>query len=144
MEPTTTGSGERSGRDSGTRVLVECEDPTIQDGVARVLREGGYAVTQCGGPASRVAGACPLVARGHCALIEDADVVVHALDPAEGEHRLILHAIRQRVPETPVVVEVAHEYERRHADLLAGCEPVRFPMTRQGLLDAVAAVTFTD
>jgi len=125
----------------GPRALVECEDAVVQDGLARVLRESGYAVATCGGPQTRASHTCPLVTEGHCGLVEDADVVVHALDAADADDRTILYAIRERVPETPVVVEVPLSATGRDDALLAGYETVRYPVTRQALLDALEAAT---
>jgi len=124
--PTTSGVSTRR------RVLVECDDPTIQDGLARVLDESGYEVSVCAGPASRTAG-CPLVAGGHCGLVENAQVVVHALDPAVLPNREVLAALGVGCPDTPIIVE---------AGFASGDEPpnvrrVRFPVSRAALLDAV-------
>jgi hypothetical protein len=126
---------------TGPRALVECEDPAVQDGLVRVLQEQGYAVAACAGPRARSSGACPLVERGACGLVFEADVVVHALDDADPAYREVLGAIRRRSPGTPVVVEVGPGVARSDDELLAACEQLRFPMTRQSLLDAVSRVT---
>jgi len=115
-----------------SRVLVECDDPAIQDGLERVLRESGYEVSLCAGPASRSSG-CPLVVSGQCGLVEDAQVVVHALDHTDRSNRDVLAALVRSAPDTPIVVE---------AGLVAEDEPgdarrVRFPMSRGALLDAI-------
>jgi CheY-like chemotaxis protein len=127
------------GDTSGPRVLLECEDASIQDGAERALRELGYAVAVCGGPATRNAGRCPLVAEGRCGLVEDADVVVHALDPDRDEHCEVLSAIRQHRPDTPVVVEVSSVAGTQDPAALAARHHVRYPMTRESLLAAVEA-----
>lgn len=124
---------------TGRRVLLECDDTTVQDGVERVLRESGYAVAVCCGPATRIAGRCPLVHEGRCGLVEEADVVVHALDPSRSEHREVLAAIEHERPRTPVVVEVTDGGDRREAELLAPTYRVRYPMSRETLLSAVDA-----
>jgi hypothetical protein len=121
------------------RALVECQDAAVQDGLARALRESGYSVATCGGPETRASHTCPLVTEGRCGLVEDADVVVHALDSAAETHRTVLYAIRDRVPDTPVVVEVtAADRDDARA---AGYETVRYPVSRQALLDALVAAT---
>jgi CheY-like chemotaxis protein len=125
----------------GPRVLLECEDASIQDGAERALRENGYAVAVCNGPATRSSGLCTLVTDGRCGLIDDADVVVHALDPDRDEHCEVLSAIRQHRPDTPVVVEVSNGADMRDPALLAAMHHVRYPMTRESLLAAVQAAT---
>ena len=114
------------------RVLVECDEPAIQDGLARVLRESGYAVSECAGPASRSHG-CPLVVSGQCGLVEDAQVVVHALSPADRSNREVLAALVQSHPDTPIVVEADLVVEDESGDV----RRVRFPMSRAALLDAI-------
>lgn len=103
----------------GPRVLVECDDAAVQDGVARALREQGYSVAACAGPRGRTAGTCPLVERHRCGLVEGADVVVHALDPTDPAHRAVLASVHEHVPGLPVV------------------DAADVPMTREPLLAAV-------
>lgn len=117
------------------RVLVECDDPTIQDGLERVLRESGYTVSLCGGPASRGSG-CPLVISGQCGLVDDAQVVVHALDHTDHSNREVLAALVQNAPDTPIVVETGLIAEGESGDV----RRVRFPMSRAALLDAIQRV----
>ena len=61
-----------------TRVLIENPEPSELWGYADALRSAGYEVATCGGPGEHEGGpgACPLLAEGHCALIEGADVLV--------------------------------------------------------------------
>lgn len=126
---------------TGRRALIECEDPTIQDGLTRVLHEHGYTVAVCGGPTARTARTCPLVVDGSCQLLEGANVVLHLLDAAEPANRAILASIRDRVPETPVVVEVGPTDENVLDDAVVGCEQVGYPVGRQALIDAVDRAT---
>jgi hypothetical protein len=114
------------------RVLVECDDPTIQDGLERVLRESGYAVSICAGPASRSSG-CPLVLSGQCGLVEDAEVVVHTLDPVDPSNREVLAALARHSSDTPVVIEAHLIAEDQSGDV----RRVRFPMSRATLIGAV-------
>ena len=114
------------------RVLVECDDPTIQDGLERVLRETGYEVSLCAGPTSRSSG-CPLVVSGQCGLVEDAQVVVHALDHADSSNRAVLAALVRSAPDTPIVAEAGLVAEDKSGDV----RRVRFPMSRAALLDTI-------
>ena len=114
------------------RVLVECDDPAIQDGLERVLRESGYTVSLCGGPASRGSG-CPLVVSGQCGLVEDAHVVVHAPDHTDHSNREVLAALVQSAPDTPIVVEAGLVADGESGD----ARRVWFPMSRAALLDAI-------
>ena len=126
---------------AGPRVLLECEDASIQDGIERALRAHGYAVAECAGPATRSSGECPLVTDGRCGLVEDADVIVHALDPNRAEHCEVLTAIRLHRPDTPVIVEVSNAPDPRGQALPAPEQQVRYPMTTDHLLAAVLAAT---
>lgn len=121
-----------SGAPAVRRVLVECDDPAVQDGLERVLRESGYDVSVCAGPGSRSSG-CPLVVSGHCGLVDDAQVVVHALDDADSSNREILTALMQSSPDTPIVVEAGLVAEDESGDV----RRVRFPISRAALLDAI-------
>lgn len=117
---------------SAPRVLLECENPTIQDGLERVLHENGFVVSVCAGPSSRSSG-CALLEHGRCGLVDDAQIVVHALDPTDPSNREVLATLMQGHAHASIVVE---------ADLVTGDEPgnvrrVRFPMSRGALLDAV-------
>jgi len=114
------------------RVLVECDDSTIQDGLERVLRESGYEVSLCAGPGSRSSG-CPLVVSGQCGLVEDAQVVVHALDHTDSSNREVLAALMRSAPDTPIVVEAGLVAEDNSGDV----RRVRFPISRAALLDAI-------
>lgn len=119
---------------AGPRALVECDDPAVQDGLVRALREEGYDVAACAGPHARGSGVCPLVERGECGLVADADVVVHVLDGADERHRAVLAAVRDSA-NTPVVVEVTTAGGDDVA--FAGCQRVPYPITRTTLLAAV-------
>lgn len=120
---------------TGLRALVECDDPAVQDGLVRVLHEQGYAVATCAGPRSRGSSQCPLVVEGACGLVEGADVVVHALDASDPAHREVLAEVSRRAPGAAVVAEAPPSAAAATAD--AGCEWVRYPITRGGLVDAL-------
>ncbi len=114
------------------RVLVECDDPTIQDGLERTLRDSGYQVSVCAGPASRSSG-CPLVVSGQCGLVEDAQVVVHALDQGDHSNLEVLAALLRDAPDTPVVIEAGLAGEGESGDV----RRVQFPISRASLLEAI-------
>jgi uncharacterized protein (DUF433 family) len=82
-------------------------------------------------------GACPLLTDGHCGLVEDAHVIVHALDPANATHREVLAAVVETCPGTPVVVDTrtAHDHE---IDLTRGdIRLVDYPLSRNGIIEAI-------
>ena len=122
---------------TGLRVLVECEDRAVQDGVERALRTAGYVTAACAGPASRHSGECPLVVDGRCGLVEDADVVVHAFDPDRADLAQVLAAIRDHFPDKPVIVEVSTGTDVRDRDVVATCHTLRFPLTAGSLVEIV-------
>jgi len=125
----------------GFRVLVECEDPTVQDGLERALRSAGHATAACAGPASRHSGQCPLVVNGRCGLVEDADVVVHAFDPDRTDLAQVLHAIRDRCPNTPVIVEESPRTDARAMNTVPACHTLRYPTTAGAVVDTVHTIT---
>lgn len=140
MPGSPEGAGTAEWRQAGRpRVLVEHEDGAVQAGAERILREGGYDVATCGGPTTFRRARCPVVTTGRCALAEEADVIVHALNPDHPLNASVLQALKDRYPETPIVVEVPGPAVERHTDLLASCSVLPFPMTRESLLDAVEA-----
>ena len=122
------------------RVLVECEEPTVQDGLERALRSAGHATAACAGPASRGSGHCPLVVDGRCGLVEDADVVVHAFDPDRADLAQVLHAIHDRCPMTPVIVEVSSGTDVRATSAIAACHTLRYPATAGAVVDTVHSI----
>lgn len=120
---------------TGPRALVECDDPVVQDGLVRALRQHGYAVAACAGPHARAAERCPLVDHGSCGLVTDADVVVHTLDAADPGHREVLAAVRRHAPDVPVLVESTGSGNGPE-----GCEILRYPLTTGSVIDAVDRV----
>lgn len=138
--------GQTGWNDDGLRprVLLETTDGAINWAAARALHRHGYAVATCRGPNALGRRGCPLVHTGRCELMEQADVVVHALDPDDPEHAEVLEATKVRHPETPLVVEMTRRQAEEHAELLHGCRHLRYPMTRQSLLRSVAQVLGTD
>lgn len=100
------------------RVLIENPDRADLWAHAEVLREAGYDVAVCGGPTPApepvtwfrrifTAGPepqertlCPLVAHGHCPLVEGADVVVSTTSLTDGDE---IHA-KLRAKSAPALV----------------------------------------
>ncbi len=112
------------------RVLVEAADGAVRSAMQWLLEQDGYEVAACGGPEEFRAGACPLVETGRCSTAEGADVIVNSLGMECGHGKTwdVLRAVRERVSDTPVVVEIAQPRVASHADELAGCRVAPFPM----------------
>jgi hypothetical protein len=119
------------------RVLIENSDYGTAYAAERILERRGYEVSVCGGPDHLRGRRCPLVAEGRCELVDDADVVVHGLDPDRPDHRAVLAALREERPSVPIVAEMTAAAAERHADLLEGCTVVSFPVTTEPLRAAV-------
>ena len=121
------------------RVLVETSDAAEQWAMEEALRDAGYEVAVCDGPA--VYGApCPLVERGECELAAGANVVVNAFPLRVPENQDVLWALQERCPATPVIVEARRHEVERYAELLEGCQVMPFSVTTAGLLSAVREV----
>jgi CheY-like chemotaxis protein len=124
-------------RAANRRVVIENADGlgAVAQGLA--LHQAGFDVAICGGPELLAGHRCPVVEGERCALLEDADVVVHDLDVDEAQGREVLAAIRGRYPDLPVVLELPTEVAQRHSALLAGCH-VTFPFDMDHLVEVVA------
>lgn len=108
------------------RVLIEHPDPDSGLELATALRRAGCTVAICQGPD---AGAepptrCPLHQLEPCVVVEGADIVVTALDLDRDEGRAVLHGLRIRYPNTPLVVEATVGNEFELGDELEGCTVV--------------------
>lgn len=121
-----------------TRVLVEATEWGDRELISTVLRRAGYATAGCPGPEGS-GQRCTLAAGQGCGAAEQADVVVHALRRSDHRNLEALRALRQRLPGTPVVVEVPRSLVDRHPDDYDGCVVVDPPLTEAALLAAVAA-----
>lgn len=117
------------------RAVVEAADPTFRRVVQQVLTEHGYSVRTCGGPEADDE-QCPLADGGHCIGVMGTDIVVHALRSGDPRNREVLRNLRQRYPETPIVVEVPGPEVDRHPEDYDGCVVVHQPVTRTRLLEA--------
>ncbi len=119
------------------RVLVENDAFAELHVIERILTDEGYEVITCAGPSSQERRACPLVEGDGCALVGDADLVVHGLRITEPENEAVLRAIRDQYRDTPVVVEVPMPQLEQLRTTLEGCRVITFPTTRNVLVDAV-------
>jgi hypothetical protein len=106
--------------------------------VSDVLRGAGYETLICERPGD-TAGVCRLLETGECSLVRDADVVFNAFGITTEEHSAILTAVRDRYPDTPVVVEVTGPRAVAHAGLLADCTVCTTPVRARELIEAIAA-----
>ena len=131
--------GEHEWSDGGpARVLVEATEWGDRELISTVLRRAGYTTAGCPGPEGS-GQRCTLAAGQGCGAAEEADVVVHALRRSDHRNLEALRALRQRLPGTPVVVEVPRSLVDRHPDDYDGCIVLEPPLTESTLLEAVAA-----
>jgi hypothetical protein len=80
-------------------------------------------VAICRGPDASAAPAtrCPLHRLEPCAVVEGADVVLTALGLDRDEACGVVHRLRTRYPDTPLVVEATVTETMELGDELAGC-----------------------
>ena len=124
-------------------VVVEIAGPGMGAAVVGMLRAEGYQAAACGGPASLPTGQCPLVEGRSCPLVEQADVVVHALGLRDPEGRAVFEAERRSSLDRPNVVVTglpglggelgAHQFGAHQGSAVV----VNGPLTRESLLEAV-------
>ena len=120
------------------RAVVEAADPAKRHALVRVLADHGYSVRGCGGP-EEADERCPLADGVDCVGVIGTDVVVHAMRHTDPRNREVLRRLRQRYPETPVVVEAPGPELDRHPEDFEGCHVVRQPITSASLLEAVGS-----
>lgn len=123
------------------RVLIEHADESKAMSLAAGVRQAGYAVAVCPGPAQSER--CPLAGDEGCEAAHGADVIVAGLGLGTPQSRQVLEALRLRCAGTPLVVEVTAEEKEKWSDLLQGCEVVVAPVTPDGLVAAVRGVLAT-
>jgi DNA-binding response OmpR family regulator len=120
------------------RVLIEHPEQSVGMRLAAGLRDAGYAVAVCPGPAQTER--CPLAGDAGCEAAHGADVIVSSLGLGSPQNRAVLQALRARCTGTPLVVEVAPGEKEQWPDLLKGCEVVVSPVASEELVAAVRGV----
>ena len=156
--PRCVDPGDWPGRSSRRRVLVENPDLADLWAHAEILREAGYDVATCTGPATgqssvpmfqrgslavedaepmRVEGRtlCPLVAEERCPLVEEADVVITTTALADGRGILAAHSSKGQAA---LVVEGTSSTLGRDSDVIGDATVIEQPVTQERLLAAVA------
>lgn len=119
------------------RVLIESSDGAMRWAEETLLERAGYEVRTCEGPSQFKDGRCPLVTTGECGLAWDADVVYNQLSLHPECNREIVVAMKDYLPDIPLVVEtVPHEAERE-AELLDGIAVEAGGPTAQRILNGV-------
>jgi len=121
------------------RVLVEHPDEATGLAIASGLRFAGYAVGVCPGP--RGHGKCPLTGPAGCAPAHDADIVVCSLGYENETARKILHELRTRYPDTPLLVEVPSDIDTDLRELLDGCHLLPAPASPDQVVAAVQSLS---
>jgi hypothetical protein len=120
------------------RVLVEHPDEKLGMDIASGLRYAGYSVAICPGPRGHAR--CPLTGPAGCAPAHDADVVVSSLGVEQDSAREIVHELRTRYPETPLLVEVPADADAELRALLDGCHLMTAPVTPEQVVLTVQRV----
>ena len=123
--------------DRAVRVVIENPDAAAAHEQAAALTAAGYTTTVCAGPASLPGRICPAVDGTGCALLDDADVVVHDLDLDDPASRDVLTRLRHSYPHLAVVVEATDDTAREHVEALRGCHTIR-PLDMDHLVAAVS------
>ena len=134
-------------RDGRTRVFIEDADPDRYRIAARALADAGFQVGPfCGGTHFHDAvfedGAvpiCPLIKKGECTLVEEAEVIVFRFGLESPKNRLVLDLIRHARPETPVILEATKDEEAQLRPLPEGFHIVPAPAALDDLVRAVVA-----
>lgn len=112
------------------RLLVEDPSGPLADAEFEEFESAGFDVAVCTGP-ERAQG-CSLVDSGHCALAEQADVILFGLTLADESRRDVVRALRRRFPATPVVVEVPLREADCEEAVPRGCRALALPTSIQG------------
>jgi hypothetical protein len=115
------------------RVLVEHVDRAQLEGARRALAETGFDVAVCTG--SEEGRRCPLVALGHCALVDGADVVVTSPWLAEAPEIL---AAYDRLGVRPIVVDATEVDIDELAEVAGDAVFLPPPLSAQSLRLAVS------
>ncbi|HEU5004162.1 MAG TPA: hypothetical protein VFW71_15475 [Actinomycetota bacterium] len=116
------------------RVLLEMPGVALPATVATVLRDQGYDVTVCGGPADTAFG-CPLMKGLRCPMADQADVIIDDLGLTTIEGRAVWQGHEATHPGTPrMLLRGIGDPPIR---IRPGREMLFGPLTRETLLEAV-------
>lgn len=118
--------------DERPRVLVETADSALLISDFRFLVDDGFDVATCAGPGHDTL-CCPVLRGEECKLVEEADVVLHALDP----DLQIASAIKAGHPDLPVLVQRPRRQGGRPTPVPEGCVPLDTPCSVDGQLRAI-------
>jgi hypothetical protein len=137
------------------RVLIENPDRGDLWAHADLLRQAGYDVAMCGGPTAETEHVrwfrrlyradpqpmehqehmlCPLVAEGHCPLVEGADVVVSTTALIDS-HEILATLSARSSP--AVVIEGTSSHLERVSDVIGDSVEITLPVLPRQLLEAV-------
>ena len=119
---------------SRPRVLIEHPDEAAGLAIASGLRLAGYAVAVCPGPHEQ--GQCPLTGPEGCITARDADLVVGCLGYEDAVAQEVLHALRARCPDVPLVVELPADVSTDWAGRLDDCRVLAAPATPEQIVAA--------
>jgi hypothetical protein len=121
------------------RVVVEHAEREVAMEYAVALRNAGYSVALCKGPARTERGyeRCVLVGGDECVAVDGADVVVAALGVRAPRKRAVLEALRLRHPDKPLVVELSPGDAEAWDELVDGLYVVVTPVEPEELVAAV-------
>jgi hypothetical protein len=128
------------GEESGRRILVEEEDPALRGAMAAALRDAGYMTAECAGPGSHGDGRCPLVERGQCAAVDEADAVMQVLVPSDEAMNEVRSIIREHRPDLPIALMAPEATAFRYPHLVDGATVSSVPLTRKGVAGAADEV----
>ncbi len=106
------------------RLLIEDDHPALEISDFTAFRDAGFDVAFCSGPGI-TAGSCPLLCGADCAVLAQADVVLHGLGPEAG----LAADIRWWHPELPVIVKAG--------ETAGGCGSIPACCSVPGQVDAV-------
>ena len=120
----------------GPRVLIEAAEWSARQSMSQALQRAGFRTEVCPGPGG-ADHRCPLAGDGGCVAAEHADVVVHALHPGDHRNREALDALRRRLPDTPVVLDVPERARQLLTEDCDDCVVVPSPRSADTLVDAV-------
>jgi hypothetical protein len=120
----------------GPRVLLESPDGAEAHAVWRILHRHGYETMWCPGP--RRDAECTLVETGRCHLVDEADVVLSALDLNEPFCQAVVRSLdTDAASRTPVVVVAPRAAEAQWVDELSSSTVVAGPLRAKALLRSI-------